>query len=254
MWIPKLSYMKNVIPCIIVDDENGALLTIEDYIGQMPQLELMKAYSNPLEALAEMSQQKTPHLIYSDIDMPAFTGINLAESLRDTPHHIIFTTSYPDYALDAYGLRVRNYLLKPFDLPEFAKGTEVVLKEFFAPLILERETEDSFFLRTHPEKTTLTRVLKKDITYIQGANNNIYIYTKENHYSVYMTFTEIEQKLASSTNFYRIQRSYIINASHVKGISGNIVNTGKYDVLMSPNYNAKFMDWVNSIWLKTKRK
>jgi len=246
--------MKNLIPCIIVDDENGALRTLGDYIGQMPRLELKKAYSNPLEALAEMCELKTPHLIYSDIDMPAFTGINLAESLIDTPHHVIFTTSYPDYALDAYGLRVRNYLLKPFDLPEFAKGTEVVLKEFFSPVKLERETEDSFFLRTDPEKAMLTRVLKADIAYIQGANNHVHIYTPENDYSVYMTFTEIEERLSSSSNFYRIQRSYIVNSDHVLGIAGNMVNLGKYKVLMSPNYNSRFMDWIKGIWLKTKRK
>ncbi|WP_316825962.1 MULTISPECIES: LytTR family DNA-binding domain-containing protein [Pedobacter] len=246
--------MKKIIPCIIVDDEHGAIRTIGDYIGRMPRLELTNTYTDPLEALAEMSQQKIPHLIYSDIDMPSFTGINLAESLRDSPHHIIFTTSYPDYAVNAFGLRVKNYLLKPFDLPEFAKGTEAVLKEFFSPITLEEETDDSFFLRTDPEKTTLTRVLKDDITYIQGANNNVYIYTQENYYSVYMTFTEIEQKLADSINFYRIQRSYIINSGHVKAISGNMVNAGKYNVLMSPNYNAKFLDWVNRIWLKTKRK
>jgi two-component system LytT family response regulator len=179
LLLPKSTNMKNIIPCIIVDDEHGALRTIGDYIGQMPRLELKKAYTDPLEALAEMSQQRIPHLIYSDIDMPAFTGINLAESLRDSPHHIIFTTSYPDYALDAYGLRVRNYLLKPFNLPEFAKGTEVVLKEFFSPLKLESETEDSFLLRTEREKTTLTRVLKEDIAYIQGANNHIHIYAGE---------------------------------------------------------------------------
>jgi len=246
--------MKNTVPCIIVDDETGAIRTITDYVAQMPRLALIKTYTNPLAALAEMSLQNTPHLIYCDIDMPGFSGMNLAESLRDTPHHIIFTTSYPDYALDAFGLRIRNYLLKPFDLPKFVKYTEVVLKEFFTPLVLERETEDSFFLRTGLEKTELARVLKNEIAYIQGSNNHIHIYTQQEDYSVYMTFTEIEDRLSSSANFYRIQRSYIINSSHVKGISGNTINVGKYDVLMSPNYNTQFMNWVNSIWLKTKRK
>lgn len=246
--------MRNTVPSIIVDDETGAIRTISDYVGQMPRLALIKTYTNPLEALAEMSLAGTPHLIYCDVDMPAFSGINLAESLRDTPHHIIFTTSYPDYALDAYGLRVRNYLLKPFDLPKFVKETEVVLKEFFTPLSLERETEDSFFLRISNEKTELVRVMKNEIAYIQGANNHIHIYTQTENYSVYMTFTEIEERLSGSVNFYRIQRSYIINSSHVQSISGNKVHIGKYEVLMSPNYNALFMDWVNRIWLKTKRK
>jgi two-component system LytT family response regulator len=246
--------MKNTVPCIIVDDEAGAIRTISDYVGQMPRLALIKTYTNPLEALAEMSVQSTPHLIYCDIDMPGFSGMNLAESLRNTPHHIIFTTSYPDYALDAFGLRVRNYLLKPFDLPKFVKETEVVLKEFFTPLALESETEDSFFLRTGSEKTELTRVIKNEIAYVQGANNHIHIYTQQENYSVYMTFTEMEERLSSTANFYRIQRSYIINSSHVKSISGNMVNIGKYNVIMSPNYNALFMDWVNRIWLKTKRR
>ncbi|RBQ07825.1 LytR/AlgR family response regulator transcription factor [Pedobacter miscanthi] len=246
--------MKNPTPCIIIDDETGAIRTISDYVRQMPCLYLIETYTDPLKALADISILKIPHLIYCDIDMPGFTGIDFAESLRSGPHHIIFTTSYERYALSAFPLRIRNYLLKPFGLAEFVKGTEVVLKEFFSQLELEYETEDSFFFRTDPEKYALTRVMKGDISYIQGSNNHIHIYTQQNNYSVYMTFTEIEEKLSRNTNFFRVQRSYIINSSHVKGIAGNMVNIGKYDVLMSPNYNSLFMNWVNSMWLKTSRK
>jgi two-component system LytT family response regulator len=87
--------MKNPVPCIIVDDETGPIRTISDYIAQMPRLDLIKAYTEPLEALAEMSVTNIPHLIYCDIDMPAFSGINLAEALRDSPppHHFHYFIS-----------------------------------------------------------------------------------------------------------------------------------------------------------------
>lgn len=246
--------MKNPIPCIIVDDNSSAISTITAYASEMPQLDLKKSYTKPIIAMGELSGEKIPHLIYMDIDMPGMSGIELANSLRDLPHHVIFTTSYPDFAIEAFDLRARHYLLKPFNLSEFARKTEVVIREFFDTLELDNETEDAFLLRKEIDSKRLIKVPKADIIYIQGANNHIHFYTTGGDYSVYMTFSEIRERLSGHPKFYHVQRSYIINTDQLDEIEGNTIYLKGYQVIMSPLYNAPFMKWVNGIWLKTRRR
>ena len=246
--------MKKPIPIIIVDDEIGAINTLTDYISELPNLGLQKTFTKPLVALAELSREKIPHLIYMDIDMPGMSGITLTNSLKATPHHVIFTTSHPDYAIKAFDLRARHYLLKPFDLSEFADKTTVVVNEFFQPHHLDNETDDAFLLRKKPDSKRLIKVLKRNIIYIQGANNHIHFFTTHGDYSVYMTFKEITERLVRDPNFFMVQRSYIINREQLDEVEGNTLYLKEYQVPMSPNYSQSFMNWYNHVHLKTCRK
>ncbi|MGO4875041.1 LytR/AlgR family response regulator transcription factor [Pedobacter psychrotolerans] len=246
--------MEKTIPCLIIDDESGAINTLNDYITELPGISLKGTYTKAITALAALIRETVPHLVYLDIDMPGMSGITLVKSLKDSPHHIIFTTSHPDYAIEAFDLRVRHYLLKPFDLSEFAQKTNVVIQEYFQPHRIDAETDEAFMLRKNPETKRLIKVLKRDIIYIQGANNHIHFYTTGGDYSVYMTFTEIEERLANDLKFYRVQRSYIINSDQLDEVEGNTLYLKGYQVIMSPNYNASFMDWFKQVYLKTRRK
>jgi two-component SAPR family response regulator len=66
-----------------------------------------------------MEEEKlVPDVIFLDIEMPGMTGMKLAETIVNTNFrcHIIFCTSYPQYALDAIELHIGGYLgylLKP---------------------------------------------------------------------------------------------------------------------------------------------
>ena len=246
--------MTQTIPCLIVDDETGAINTLTDYISELPNLGLQKTFTKPLAALAEISREKVPHLIYLDIDMPGMSGITLANSLKNMPHHVIFTTSHPDYAIKAFDIRARHYLLKPFDLSEFADKTTVVVNEYFQPHHLDIETDDAFLLRKEPDSKRLVKVLKKNIIYIQGANNHIHFFTTHGDYSVYMTFKEITQRLLTDPNFFIVQRSYIINRQQLDEVEGNTLYLKDYQVPMSPNYSQSFLNWYHQAYLKTSRK
>ena len=51
-------------------------------------------------------------LIFLDIKMPGLSGTDLVRSLKTAPM-VVFTTAYPDHALDGFELDVVDYLLKP---------------------------------------------------------------------------------------------------------------------------------------------
>ncbi|MDQ0638673.1 DNA-binding LytR/AlgR family response regulator [Pedobacter sp. W3I1] len=128
-----------------------------------------------------------------------------------------------------------------------------VLSEYYDTQRLVQENEEAFFLRTSGERGRLTKVLKKDIIYLQGSNNHVHIYTPTNDYSVYMTIKEMEEKLRENEQFYRVHKSYMINTTFVKEINGHKIDLGKYEVLMTPQYKEAFMDYIESQTLVSKR-
>jgi two-component system LytT family response regulator len=237
--------MKNSISCIIIDDDQTAINILKDHIAEMPRLKVHRTYTKPVEALSEISSEKNRHLIFMDIDMPAMSGIKLADNLKHGPHKVIFTTSYPDYAIEAFKVRAKHYLLKPFDIGDFAEVVNEVITEYYDSQSLVNEDEQAFFLRTNGERGRLTKVLKKDIIYLQGSNNHVHIYTP--------TIKEMEERLTENGHFYRVHKSYMINTLFLKEINGHKIDLGKYQVLMSPQYKSAFMEYVDQNILISKR-
>jgi two-component system LytT family response regulator len=81
--------MKNTISCIIIDDDPTAINILHDYIAEMPRLKVHRTFTKPLEALSEISTESNKQLIFLDIDMPAMSGLRLADNLKHKSHNII---------------------------------------------------------------------------------------------------------------------------------------------------------------------
>ena len=106
--------------CIIIDDEPLAIELLSDYVGKMPDLELMGTYTNPIEALHSLKKQPVD-LIFLDIHLPKISGIDFLQILP-FKSKVILTTAFPDYALKGYELDVVDYLLKPIPFTRFFKA------------------------------------------------------------------------------------------------------------------------------------
>ena len=97
--------------CIIIDDEPLALELLEDFISKVPFLELVGSCSSGFEATTILQEQKID-LIFTDIEMPDFSGIDFIKSLEVKPL-FIFTTAYSHYAVEGFNLNAIDYLVKP---------------------------------------------------------------------------------------------------------------------------------------------
>jgi len=243
--------MKNIINCVIIDDDPFAIKVIANHIGEIPRLRVLQTYTNPIQALSEINTLKNkPDLIFLDIDMPGLSGITFAESVRHSFPNIIFTTSFSEYAIKAFELRIKHYLLKPIDLETFCQKVYIVLFECFDNPF--DEDNDAFYLRVE-ERGFRVKVLKGDIIYIQAAGNHLHIFTPETHYTIYYSLGEMAQKLIGNTNFFRVHKSYIINTNFVHSIQGNTIHLQKYDVLMTAPFKADFVRYLEDNTLLFKR-
>ena len=127
------------IKCIVVDDEFLARTLLEDYIGKIPQLELTAKCSGAPEAM-EVLQNEAVDLMFLDVQMPDLTGIDFMKTLKNKPV-VIFTTAYPDYALDGYSLGVIDYLLKPISFERFFQSVNKAIEQI--NLLKRKESDES---------------------------------------------------------------------------------------------------------------
>ena len=94
-----------MLTCIAIDDEPIALDIITAHATKVPFLDLKRTFVNALEALTYLKTERID-LIFLDINMPDLTGIDFAQVVAASPKQplIIFTTAYPEYALQGFEL------------------------------------------------------------------------------------------------------------------------------------------------------
>lgn len=208
-----------MIKCIAVDDEPLALDLMENYIRQVPSLQLIKTCHSASEAI-ETLQHEHIDLMFVDIQMPGITGLQLVSSLKQKPM-VIFTTAYTKYALDGYELDVLDYLVKPFSFDRFLKSVNKALDTHkllnsSTPSSLKNLPPDYLFVNAD---YSLVKISIPDIAYVEGLKDYIKIFITGNPKSIItrMSMKAIEERLLLM-GFKRIHKSYIVNLGKISSI------------------------------------
>lgn len=206
-----------MINCLIVDDEPLAADVIESFVAKMPHLLLVGKVNSATEALALLKTEKVD-ILFLDIQMPEMTGLELLKTLRNPPI-VIFTTAYPNFALESYEIDAADYLLKPIAFDRFVKALNKAEERLKSMNHLENgETPDYIFVKADGK---LVKINIPDICYVEGLKDYVIIHTPQNKVVTHNTMKNIEALLLTDENFIRIHRSYIINLRFVKEIEGN---------------------------------
>ncbi|MBK8967610.1 MAG: LytTR family DNA-binding domain-containing protein [Saprospiraceae bacterium] len=212
---------------IIVDDEPLALDVLETYIAQMPELNLVQRCTNALEA-NEALKNHVVDLIFLDIQMPQLTGIDFVKALTRPPM-IVFTTAYPNYAIQGFDLNALDYLLKPISLERFMKAVNKAMDQ---AELQKRENNTAnlegmefFFVKADKK---LVKVNFDDIIYIEGLKDYVIIRLNQGRVITLQTMKSLEEKLPFG-RFKRIHRSYIVAMDKITAIEGNMVEVIEKD-------------------------
>lgn len=102
--------MNTKLKCLLLDDELPGLSYLKMLCEQLPELEVVKAFNNPLIFLEEAPGLEFD-LCIMDIEMPEMNGLQVADLLGGKP--VIFTTAYKEYAAEAFDLNAIDYVRKP---------------------------------------------------------------------------------------------------------------------------------------------
>src|SRR6188768_1530474 len=116
------------INCILIDDEPLSRKGLKEYIADIDFLTLLGEFDNPLGATGLLGSGEV-QLLFLDIQMPKITGLDFFKTLTDPPP-VIFTTAYPQYALEGFEVNALDYLVKPISFDRFLKAA-LKAKEFY---------------------------------------------------------------------------------------------------------------------------
>ena len=219
--------------CIIIDDEPLSRKGLKEYIIDIDFLNLVGEYSNPLKAATDI-KDKNVHLLFLDIQMPKISGLDFFKSLPNAPP-VIFTTAFPQYALDGFDLNALDYLVKPISFDRFFKAA-LKAKEYYevreknqSKISSSGNVEGYFFIKADNK---LIKIFFADILFVEALQNYVTIHTTDKKYVTYLTFKSIEEYLPAD-EFIKCHKSFIVATSKVLSIDGNEIIIGSHRIPIS---------------------
>jgi DNA-binding LytR/AlgR family response regulator len=218
-----------ILRCVIIDDEPIARKGLKEYMQDASFLQLAGEFDNPLKA-ADMLAHEKIDLLFLDIQMPKMTGMEFLKTLSHPPM-VIFTTAYPQYAVEGFEWNAIDYLLKPFSFERFWKAVSKArsMQEVITQPQATIEEPAYFFIKTNNK---LVKVLYDDILFVEALQNYVAVYTTSKKYITYLTFHSIESHLPAA-RFIRTHKSYIVAAGKVESIEGNEITIGTHHIPIS---------------------
>lgn len=212
--------MTTKLKCLLLDDELPALSYMKLLCEELPDVEVIKAFNDP-EKFLQAIQYLDFNLCILDIQMPNYTGLEIAQHLKDKL--IIFTTAYKEFAADAFDLNAVDYIRKPLQKERFEKAI-LKAKDLLKHKISSEKTQALW--NTDKGKTLINF---NDILYIVASETDsrdkvVYL---ENGGKTTIKNTSFEQILSSlpTTKFCRVNKKEIISLKSVVHFTSDEIKT-----------------------------
>ena len=229
------------ITCAIIDDEPLAAGLLESYARKTPYLELVGTYNSAIMAMKDLRESPV-QLLFLDIQMPELSGIEFAKILpKDT--RIIFTTAFPQYAIEGYKVNALDYLLKPISYDDFLKSTDKALEWFSVLTKQDIYRRDRFmFVKTDYK---LQRICLDDILYIEGLKDYVRFYLKDGEKVMsLMSMKKLEEYLPKP-EFLRTHRSFIVHMTETPLVDRFRIVFGENFIPISDNYKEEVQNYFD---------
>jgi two-component system LytT family response regulator len=204
----------SIYTAIIVDDEYWARMTLRHKLNEVPEVEII-GEADSLDAAIETLNEKSPDILFLDIQLNDGTGFDLLNRV-EFKGKVIFVTAYDSYAIRAFEINALDYLMKPISDKRLKSAVERINMENIPD-------ENAGYLNLNPDDRIMAThrdfihfIKVSDIVLISSAKDYSCVRNNEKQeYLVTKTMSEWEQRLPD-TNFCRIHRSYIINFDYIR--------------------------------------
>ena len=226
--------------CIIIEDEPLAQNVLKKYIADQPSLELVATCNDALEAQTILTKQ-TIHLLFLDINLPKLSGINFIKTLIHPPL-IIFTTAYPEFAVEGFELNAVDYLLKPFSFERFLKAVNKALEKLNATNQNNDGNNASFIFLKADKK--IHKVDLDSIHFIEAIGDYMKVVTDSGQLIVNETMKKLQEDLPSKS-FIRVHKSFIISRRKIKYIEGNYVQVEDKSIPIGATYRNEVLTAID---------
>jgi DNA-binding LytR/AlgR family response regulator len=230
-----------MIRCLIVDDEQGAIDILRQFVEKTPFLQLVGSTTNPVEALRLVATQPID-LVFLDIHMPQLSGLD-AMPLLTGKCQVILTTAYSEFALKGFELEALDYLLKPIAFERFLKAAQKALKVQTPPTQPLALPPDNYIFVKLESKGRMRKVAFDEIVYVEGLKNYVSIYTEQERIITLLNIKDLQERLPPA-QFMRVHKSYIVSLTKIKALDGNqiLFQDGKASAPLGDTYRRGFFE------------
>jgi len=128
---------------LLLDDELPGLAYLKMLCEQIPELEVVKAFNDPVKLVAEAPRLDFD-LCLLDIEMPGMNGMDVAHALKRKP--VIFVTAYKAYAAEAFDLEAIDYIRKPVQKERLERAIQRAVTR------LSKPEEEKAFMQLNTNK------------------------------------------------------------------------------------------------------
>ena len=220
-----------MIKCAIIDDEPLSRDVLRQFIEDHPDLELRGEYKDALDAMPGLVRYAVD-LIFLDINMPNLSGINFYKSLAEKPL-VIFTTAYPEFALDGYELNAVDYLMKPIAFGRFFQAVQKVKDR----INISSKVNGYMMLKVDKK---LYRTSFSDILFFEALGDYVKVHLSDQVLIITHTMKKLLTELPTD-QFIRTHKSFIINKSKVQYVEGNRLKVGTQMVAIGQVYREQVL-------------
>lgn len=215
------------IAALVVDDEPIARHAVLRLLRADPDIEVLGECGDGASAVQAI-RERSPDLVFLDIQMPAMTGIQVVEAIgAQRMPATVFVTAYEQYAVRAFEANAVDYLVKPFSRERFAntlqraKARLSVADDANARILSTLESlrqRDRYLQRIAVRSgEQMIFLAVDDIVWIKANRNTVQIHLADRVHELRETLSALAERL-DPRHFARVHRSAIVNLRRVKSL------------------------------------
>jgi DNA-binding LytR/AlgR family response regulator len=223
--------------CFIVDDEPLAIEVIEDHLSKLQNFEVVGSHTDSIEAFIQYKNVSVD-LLFIDIEMPDFNGLEFIKSLKNKPE-IIITTAYRNFAVQGFDLNILDYLVKPIPFERFMQSIDKFIdkKSSQYQALLEKQQ----FIIVRADRKNI-KLLLNAILYVEGLKDYVKIVLKDNQQVLTKQSIGNFEKNLDATQFLRIHKSFIIAVDKMTAYTTHDVEMNQVEIPIGRSYKKSFLE------------
>lgn len=213
---------KQGLDIVLIDDDFNSQRLIQELVENIPDAELIATAKNIKEG-KEIVQRIKPDVVLLDVEMPDGTGFDLLNDLKQIHFHLIFVSSFEQYAIRAFKFSAIDYLVKPLKLQELQEAL-VKVKSRALPAYWQQQItalldnvahadNQTLVLNTHDE---IHYVHVDDIVYLQSDGGYCHFFLEDNSKITLSKTLKHYTHILDSNSFIRIHKSFLVHKKFIK--------------------------------------
>lgn len=196
----------------VIDLRRLAQMFSEEHPEVPIQIEVFQSAYDLLDCIGESGGFD---LYLLDIIMPNLSGIELAKRIRERGEmaEILFLTVSREYAVEAFGVKASNYLIKPIQKPDFDREVLSCIRK------LAPKENPSLMLKT---KDGFRKICIRELVMIESFNHSrVCTLADGTTVETTATLSSLFEQLRAYPSFFMPHRAYIVHLDYVNGLTAS---------------------------------